>query len=458
MLNRIERDEFGQMEIPLNAYYGIRTLRYKENFTVTKFKFHKQMIKSLAVVKKACALANYDAKKLTMEKTKAICSACDEVINGRFNNQFITDAIQGNSCSALNVNMNEVVANRANEILGGKLGNYDFVTLDDINLFQSPNDVVPTAAQHSMIVLAKPLIIEMKKLLKAFQDKAKKYKKVLKLSHNHLQDSMPIFFGQLFGSMASTISRDIDRLNGALKDMSVVNLGTGSMGVAFYSDDRYVDNIIKRINEFTEVEFSHPENTIDHSRNLDEFVNLSQTFKLIAVNVSKTASDIRLMASGPRGGLNEITLPQYENSSGLSVGQKNQSIPEIVNQVCFQIMGKDLTITLAAEHGQLEVNSFASIVFPNLFDCFEYLTRALKLFREYCIEGMEVNEEACHKTLENSKGMIAALLGKVDYSACLDVLRIAAENNLSIREACLKLQVLPEEKLNKLLNVENIKF
>lgn len=457
MLNRIERDEYGEMNIPLNAYYGIRTLRYKENFTVTKFKIPKQMIKSLAFVKKACALANYDAKRLSIEKIRAICSACDEVINGRFNNQFITDAVQGGSCTAFNVNMNEVLSNRATEMLGGKLGEYNIVTLDDVNLFQAPNDVVPTAAKHSMIVLSKPLLVEMKKLLKAFQDKAKKYKKVLKVGRNHLQDDMPISFGQLFGSMASTINRDIKRLNETLDDLRTINLGTGSIGVAFYSDDDYVENIIKRVNEFTEDEFHHPDNMIDDSRNLDEFVNLSHTFKLIAINISKTASDIRLMASGPTNGYNEINLPEFERQSGLSTGQSTQSIPEIVNQVCFQLMGKDLTISLAAEHGQLEVNAFASIVFPNLFDCFEYLTRALKIFREYCVEGMTVNEEVCHQTIENSKGMIAALLGKVDYDVCIEILRIAALNKLTIREACQKLQILPEDKLNKLLKIENIK-
>lgn len=457
MISRIEKDEFGEIEIPLNAYYGINSLRNKELFTITKFKIHKQMIKSLAIVKKACALSSYDAGYLNIQKTKAIASACDEVINGRFNNQFITDAIQGGSCNALNMNMNEVLANRANEILGGKLGEYKFITPDDVDLFQASSEVVPTAANHSILVLAKPLIIELKKLHKSLTEKAKKYNKILKLGRNHLQDGLPITFGQLFGSMATTISRDIERLNNALDELKIINLGTGSLGIAYYSDDKYVKSILKRFNEFTDVEFQHPENTLDNARNLDEYVNVSHTLKLMAVNLSKTTTDIRLMASGPKGGFNEITLPIYERLSGLNKGQASQSIPEIVNQVCFQIIGKDTTITLAAEHGEMEVNAFASIIYPNLFDCFEYLTRSIKLLRECCIDKMIVNTENCENSIMESNGIIVALLGKIDYHICLEIIKRASENNKSIKEICLEMKLFNEETIDEILNINNLK-
>ena len=457
MLSRIEKDEFGEMELPLNAYYGIKSLRNNENFTVTKMKIYKQIIKSLAIVKKACALANYDAGYLNLEKTKAIANACDEVINGRFYNQFITDAVQGGSCTAFNINMNEVLANRANEILGGELGKYDLVTLEDVNLFQSSNDVVPTAAKHATIVIGKGLIVEAKKLLKSLQEKSKKYNKVLKLGRNHLQDSLPISFGQLFGSMASTISRDIKRLTNSLENLYSVNLGSGSIGVSYYSDDKYVDSILKRFNEFTGMEFQHPENTIDDSRNLDEFVELGNTLKLLAVNLSKTATDIRLMASGPNCGFNEVILPAYERLDGLNRSQASQSIPEIVNQVCFLVIGKETSITLAAEHGEMEANAFASIVYSLIFDCLEYLRRAFRLLREYCLEGMIINEEACAKNIENSDGIIVALLRKVDYKVCIEILDQVVKTGKSVKEVCLEMKIMSEEKLNKLLSVENIK-
>ena len=457
MLSRIEKDEFGEMELPLNAYYGIKSARNKEYFNVTKMKIYKQIIKSLAIVKKACALSNYDAGYLSLEKTKAIANACDEVINGRFYNQFITDAVQGGSCTAFNINMNEVLANRATEMMGGKLGDYDLVTLEDVNLFQSANDVVPTAAKHSMIVIGKTLIVEAKKLLKTFQEKAKKYNKVLKLGRNHLQDSLPISFGQLFDSMATTISRDIKRLSSSLDNLYSVNLGTGSIGVLYYSDDKYVESILKRFNEFTQMEFVHPENTIDEARNFDEFVELGNTLKLLAVNLSKTASDIRLMASGPDCGFNEVIIPAYERLDGLNCSQASQSIPEIVNQVCFLVIGKETSITLAAEHGQMEANAFASIVYSLIFDCLEYMRRAFRLLREYCIEGMIINEEECLKNIEESDGIIVALLRKIDYHTCIDVLEECAKTGKTVREVCLEMKIMSEEKLNKILTVQNIK-
>jgi aspartate ammonia-lyase len=353
--------------------------------------------------------------------------------------------------------MNEILSNRATEILGGELGKYDLVTLEDVNLFQSANDVVPTAAKHSTIVIGKGLIVEAKKLLKSFQDKSKKYNKVIKLGRNHLQDSLPISFGQLFGSMASTISRDIKRINDSIENLYEVNLGTGSIGVSYYSDDKYVESILTRFNEFTGMEFRHPENTIDESRNLDEFVELGNTLKLMAINLSKTATDIRLMASGPQCGFNEVTLPAYERLDGLNCSQTSQSIPEIVNQVCFLVMGKEMSITLAAEHGEMEANAFASIIYSLIFDCLEYMRRALRLLREYCIEGMIINEEACKENIEKSDGLIVALLKKVDYQTCIDILEEKAKTGKSIKQICLDMNIMSEEKLNKLLTVENIK-
>lgn len=457
MLSRIEKDELGEMELPLNAYYGIKSLRNKDNFAITKMKIYKQLIKSLAIVKKTCCLSNYDAGYLSLEKTRALANACDEVINGRFYNQFITDAVQGGSCTAFNINMNEVLSNRATEIMGGELGKYDLVTMSDVNLFQSANDVVPTAAKHSMIVIAKGLITEAKKLLKSYQDNTKKYNKVFKLGRNHLQDSLPISFGQIFGSMASTLSRDIKRVNDAIDNLLTVNLGTGSIGVLYYSDDKYVDSILKRFNEFTGMEFTHPDNTIDESRNLDEFVELGNTLKLMAINLSKTASDIRLMASGPNCGFNEIKLPSFEKLDGLNRTQSSQSVLEIINQVCFLVVGKETSISLAAEHGEMEANAFASIVYSLIFDCLEYMRRALRLLREYCIEGMTINEEYCAKNIEESDGIIVALLKKVDYPTCIKILEEKNNTGKSIKQVCLDLNIMSEEKLDKLLTVSNIK-
>lgn len=459
MISRIEKDEYGEMELPLNAYYGIKTLRNKEMFSVSKFKIHKQFIKSLAIIKKACALSNYDAKNISLEKAKAIAETCDEIINGRFKDQFITDAIQGGSGSAFNTNMNEVIANRATEKLGGKLGAYDLVNpVNDVNLFQTTNDAIPTAAKHAIIVLTKALQVEIKKLIKSFKDKQKQYKNTLKMSHNHLQDSLPITFGMIFESMASTFERDCDRLQNAINELYYINLGSGSIGVTYYSEDDYVKNILKRINEFTGMDFKFASNMIDDSRNIDEFVSVSNALKLLALNLSKTASDIRLMASGPIGGFNEIIIPKYDNLGALDDDQSSQKVPEIVNEICYQVIGKDLTIMLAAEHGELETNSFTSIVFPNIFDSLEYLTRVIKIFREYCVEQIEVNEEACKQSILNSSGIIVTLLGKINYQTCVDLVVESGRRKISIKQLCLEKKLFTEDELNSLMTTKNIKF
>ena len=293
MKYRIEKDELGEMKIPLDAYYGIMTLRSKENFCVAKEKIHKQMIKSLAIVKKTAALANKDANLLTLDQAKAIANACDEIINGRFQNQFITDAIQGGAGASMNMNINEVIANRANELLGGNLGTYEYIhPLKHVNLNQSSIDVVPTAGKLTTIILAKGLLVEIKKLFKSFLDKAKEYASVPKIGRMHLQDSTPITFGVEFGAIASCIERDYYRLEESLKDLYYVNLGVNNDGTGEFTNPIYFKNIINRFNEYTKMTFSHPRNLLDLTRNFDSFVNVSHAIKIAAINLSSSTQQL----------------------------------------------------------------------------------------------------------------------------------------------------------------------
>ncbi len=453
MKNRIEKDDIGEMEIPLNAYYGISTLRSKEHFSITKVKVHKQMIKSLATIKKACALANYDANTITKEMARVICSACDEVILGRFNNQFLTDAIQGGAGHAMNMNMNEVIANRATEMLGGKLGAYDLVhPLNHVNLSQSTNDVIPTSAKYAILQLSKGLLVELKKLKKCFNDKSSKYEDTFKIGRTHLQDSLPLSFGQLFKAFSSTVQRDIERINKSLEEMLIVSLGTGDIGIAGYSHDNYVKNIDKRLREVCNVEFRKADNLLDTARNMDEYVNVSHALKLSAMNLSKTASDIRLMAS-----YGEIDLKPVEVSTGLLVGKINPTIAEVINQVCFQIIGKDTTITLAAEQGQLELNVFGVLIYPNIFDSIEYLTRAIKLLREFVVETMEVNEKKCKNDIVNSSAIGVTLLPILGIDKTIEIIRESRVNNRSVREIVLREKLIDEKKLDDILTIHAIK-
>lgn len=455
-MTRIEKDDLGEVKIPINSYYGIATARSKEDFSITKVKVHKQMIKSLAVIKKACALANYDAKSFTKEETRAICSACDEIINGRFTNQFLTDAIQGGAGQAMNMNMNEVIANRANEMLGGKLGQYDIIhPVKHVNLFQSTNDVIPTAAKHAILQFSKQLLVELKKLRKCFNDKSAKYSNVYKMGRTHLQDSLPLSFGEFFKSISSTLHRDMNRLNLALDEMRVVSLGTGAVGVTGYAHDDYIENIDKRLYEVCDIEFKKPENVLDIARNLDAFVNLSSTLKIIAINLSKTANDIRLMASS---GYKEISIPAVEVcNTGLLQGKNNPIIPEVVSQVCYQVIGKDATISIAAEHGQLELNVFSPIIFANIFDSFEYMTRALKLLREFVVEPMVVNQERCSDDIINSSSLAVALLPVLGFEKTVAVLKEVRIKNRTAEEIILRDNLLTKEQFDKMWKIENIK-
>lgn len=454
-MDRIEKDDLGEVKIPINAYYGIATVRSKEYFSITKVKVHKQMIKSLALIKKVCALANYDAKSFTKDEVKAICGACDEIINGRFTNQFLTDAIQGGAGQAMNMNMNEVVANRANEMLGGKLGEYNLIhPINHVNLYQSTNDVIPTAAKHAIIQLSKPLLIELKKLKKSFNDKATKYSSVYKMGRTHLQDSLPLSFGEVFKSISATLQRDMDRINKALEELQVISLGTGAVGVAGYAHDDYTNNIDKRLAEVSDIDFKKPSNQLDIARNLDSFVNLSSSLKLVAINLSKTSNDIRLMSSS---GYKEISFPSVEVCTGLLQGKSNPVIPEVVSQVCYQVMGKDATIAMAAEHGQLELNVFGTLIYPNIFDSLEFMTRALKLFREYVAEPMVVNVEKCEDDILNSSVLAVTLLPVLGIDKTTSILKESRLKNRTVKEIILRDNLLSEEELNKYWKIENIK-
>ncbi len=453
-MDRIEKDDLGEVKIPINAYYGIATARSKEHFSITKVKVHKQMIKSLAIIKKACALANYDANSFTKEETRVICASCDEVINGRFTNQFLTDAIQGGAGQAMNMNMNEVIANRATEMLGGKLGEYFIHPINHVNLYQSTNDVIPTAAKHAILQLSKPLLVELKKLKKCFNDKAAKYSNVYKMGRTHLQDSLPLSFGEVFKSISSTLQRDMNRLNSALEELHVISLGSGAVGVAGYAHDSYVKNLNKRLDEVCDSHFIKAGNTLDIARNLDSFVNLSHALKLIAINLSKMSNDIRLMSAS---GVNEISFPSVEVCTGLLQGKSNPVIAEVVSQVCYQVIGKDTTITLAAEHGQLELNVYGPIIYPNIFDSLEYMTRALKLLREQVIEPLVVNEKKCEEDLLNSSVLAVTLLPKLGIDQTVAVLKESRLKKRSAEEIILRDSLLTKKELDQLWKIENIK-
>lgn len=454
---RIETDSLGEKLVPIDAYYGIQSLRAKENFVITKQKVHPEMIKSIAITKKAAAIANHHAGMLTKEVTDAIVQACDEIIKGKFMSQFITDMIQGGAGTSMNMNANEVIANRAEELLGGKKGEYKLVHPNDhVNFGQSTNDIIPTSGKITAIRLTEKLLVEMRNLHKAYLDKANEFGGVIKMGRTHLQDAVPIRLGQEFNAFASALERDIKRVSSALEDLKVLNMGATAVGTGLNANVKYIEIVVKVLSDLTGINFTQAEDLVDATRNLDPFVWLSSALKTTAVNLSKTANDLRLMASGPKTGFNEINLPQMQPGSSIMPGKVNPVIPEVMNQVAFQVMGNDLTITKAAEAGQLELNVFEPVLFVNLFQSLDILRRGIKTFYSKAIQGITVNRDQCILYVERSAGVVTALAPHIGYKKASELAKEAIKTNRPIKELVLEKGLLSAEDLEIILNVNNL--
>ena len=364
MKTRTEADSIGELEVPEEAYYGVQSLRAKENFQITGHAMNEVFIQNLARVKKAAAITNRNAFTLEAGLAEAIIRACDEVIKGRFAEEFIVDAIQGGAGTSANMNMNEVVANRANELLGGRKGGYSRVHPNDhVNMAQSTNDVIPTAGKLTVLALTRPLLTELERLEHALYRKAIAFDDILKMGRTQLQDAVPMRLGQTFHSYTSMVTRDKKRIEHAMEEMYTVNLGATAIGSAINVSPAYLSNVVPTLAKLTGFPLKQAEDLFDATENLDGFVAVSGAIKACAVNLSKMCNDLRLLSSGPRTGLGEINLPAKQNGSSIMPGKVNPVIPEVVTQVSFMIVGHDMTITMAAEAGQMELNAFEPVCF-----------------------------------------------------------------------------------------------
>ena len=361
---RVEKDSIGVKDIPEEVYYGVQTLRAAENFHITGLNMHPEIINSLAYIKKASAITNCEVGILEKKKAQAIVQACDEIIEGKFHDDFIVDPIQGGAGTSLNMNANEVIANRAIEILGGKKGDYTIVNPnDDVNCGQSTNDVIPTAGKMTSLHLLQNLKKQLLRLYDALNEKAKEFDHVIKMGRTQMQDAVPIRLGQEFKAYSVAIMRDIHRMDKAMDEMRTLNMGGTAIGTGINADENYLRRIVPNLSEISGMEFIQAFDLIDATQNLDSFVAVSGAVKACAVTLSKMSNDLRLMSSGPRAGFGEINLPAKQNGSSIMPGKVNPVIPEVVNQVAFNIIGNDMTITMAAEAGQLELNAFEPIIF-----------------------------------------------------------------------------------------------
>lgn len=449
---RIEKDSVGKKEVPVEAYYGVNSLRAAENFTITGRRMHPMQIVSLAEIKKACAIANCDAGVITEEVKDAIVQASEEVIDGKLHDQFIVDPIQGGAGTSGNMNANEVIANRANEILGGELGAYDRVHPNDhVNNGQSTNDVYPTSGKLTALKLVPETIEELKKLREALLAKSEEFDKVIKMGRTQMQDAVPIRLGQEFHAYATAIGRDIKRIEHAFEELKVVNMGGSAIGTGINVDTGYFERVVPELAKVTGLDLKQAEDLVDGTQNIECFTVASSSLKSAAVNLSKMSNDLRLMSSGPRTGFGEINLPSRQNGSSIMPGKINPVIPEVVTQVAYNVIGNDVTITMAAEAGQLELNAFEPVVFYNLFESIETLSHAVATLRDNCIVGITANVERCQSLVDNSVGVITAIVPHVGYKQAADIADEAIATGKPVRDLVLRDKLLTEEELNEIL-------
>ena len=415
MLSRMEHDSIGALNVPAEAYYGVQSMHAATNFQITHRLLHPVLIDSIVMVKKAAAITNEKSGKLDQQIAQAIIQACDEILDGNLRDQFIVDAIQGGAGTSANMNANEVIANRAIEILGGTKGDYSIVHPNDhVNMSQSTNDVIPTAGKITVLKLLPQTIKELEKLEKAMEEKEAEFDDILKMGRTQLQDAVPMRLGQSFGAFAHVLKRDIKRLKNVMDEMKVLNIGATAIGTAINVDPYYLANISYELSKVAGISLKQADDLIDATQNLDGFVSVSGVLKTCAVDISKISNDLRLMSFGPRTGLSEINLPARQNGSSIMPGKINPVIPEVVSQVVYLIIGHDYTITMAAEAGQ------------------------------------------CEEYIEKSVGISTALCPYIGYAKSAEIAKKSLKTGISVKELVLEEGLLKEEELKEILKPEKM--
>lgn len=450
---RSEHDSIGERSLPKDVYYGVQSLRATENFPITGLSMHPEIINSMAEIKKASAITNYEIGLLDKKVADAIVKACDEITEGKLHDEFIVDPIQGGAGTSLNMNANEVIANRAIELLGGQKGDYSLVNPNDhVNYGQSTNDVFPSAGKMAVLKLLVRAQIQLERLYNALVQKAEEFDDVIKMGRTQMQDAVPIRLGQEFRAYSAAVHRDITRFEHAKDEMRCLNMGGTAIGTGINADVQYLRRIVPNLSRVSGLSLVQAFDLIDATQNLDGFVAVSGTVKTCAVNLSKMSNDLRLLSSGPRCGFNEINLPPRQNGSSIMPGKVNPVIPEVVNQVAFNIIGNDMTVSMAAEAGQLELNAFEPIIFHNLVQSVETLTYAVHTFVDHCVVGITANKEHCRTMVENSVGIITALCPHLGYEPAANLAKRAIDTGASLRDIILKEGIMDEATLNRILD------
>ncbi|MBO1337989.1 aspartate ammonia-lyase [Streptomyces sp. VRA16 Mangrove soil] len=456
---RREHDLLGERDVPAEAYWGIHTLRAVENFPITgvPISVYPRLIEALAAVKEAAARANQDLGLLPSHKADAIVEACREIRGGKLHEQFVVDVVQGGAGTSTNMNANEVVANRALELLGHARGEYTHLhPNEDVNLGQSTNDAYPTALRVATIESARELLRAMAVLQDAFAAKAVEFRSVVKMGRTQLQDAVPMTLGQEFSTYAVMLEEDRGRLAEAVELVHEINLGATAIGTGLNAPAGYAESARAHLADITGLPLVTSVNLVEATQDCGAFVQLSGVLKRIAVKLSKTCNDLRLLSSGPRAGLGEINLPPVQAGSSIMPGKVNPVIPEVVNQVAFEVIGNDVTITMAAEAGQLQLNAFEPVILHSLSRSITSLSAACRTLATRCVSGITANEEALRTSVENSIGLVTALNPHIGYTAATAIAKEALATGRGVAELALEKGLLPAEKLAQLLTPERL--
>jgi aspartate ammonia-lyase len=435
---RIEHDSLGTRSVPVSALYGIQTLRAVENFPISGTAIGRwpQFIAALAAVKKSCAISNSICGRLEKDKCEAIVYGCEQLAQGDHLDQFPVDVLQGGAGTSTNMNVNEVITNLALQYLGHSAGRYDVIHPNDhVNMSQSTNDVYPTAARLACLRLNETLIEELRNLVDSFELKSSAFGSVAKLGRTQLQDAVPMTLGQEFSAFATVISEDIAQNERIAGNFLEICLGGTAIGTGLNAPEGYADAAVTQLAKLSGLPFRRAINLLEATWDLGAFVLYSGMLKRTATKLSKIANDIRLLSSGPRGGLGEIRLPERQPGSSIMPGKVNPVIPEIVNQVAFAVIGNDVTITLAAEAGQLQLNAMAPVLIQKTFESVVWLTNAARVFNHFCIVGIEADETTCLRHLNASTALVTALVPELGYQAATDIVKSILQGGLTLPEA-----------------------
>lgn len=456
---REEHDLLGYRNVPNEAYYGIQTMRGMENFNISgvSLNFYPVLVEALAMVKKAAAKANQELGLLDDEIAVAIIIACAEIQRGKYQFHFVVDMIQGGAGTSTNMNANEVIANRALEILGKKKGEYEFCHPNNhVNLSQSTNDAYPTAIKIALYNNNIKLIEALEKLIQSFKNKGEEFKDVIKMGRTQLQDAVPMTLGQSFDAYAATLEEEIKRLKENARLFLEINMGATAIGTGINSDPDYAEKVVSHLRNITGLEVRNAENLVEATQDTGAFVMYSSAIKRLAVKLSKISNDLRLLSSGPRAGFNEINLPPMQPGSSIMPGKVNPVIPEVVNQIAFKVIGNDLTVTLAAEAGQLELNVMEPVIVQSIFESAEMLKSGMLTLKHRCIDGITANKEHCRQIVQDSIGIVTALNPVLGYETSSKLAKEALETNKGVYELCVEQGLLSTEELDKILSPERM--